>query len=132
MIHKTEKITRVREEIPTETVIAMEKLRSALRSFAVAREWQHYHSPKNLVMALSVEVAELTEIFQWLKEDNSQQVDEPTRTHIAEEIGDVMIYLTMFADKFNLDPLTCAKEKMAANAIKYPSLQEPRDPKVLP
>jgi dCTP diphosphatase len=129
--HKTEKITRVREEIPTETVTLMEKLKSALRTFAAARDWQRYHSPKNLVMALSVEAAELTEIFQWLEDDNSQQVDEPTRTHIAEEIGDVMIYLTILADKFNLDPLICARDKMEANAIKYPPLEKSKDPGVL-
>ncbi len=130
--HKTEKITRLREEIPTETVTPMEKLKTALRAFAAAREWQRYHSPKNLAMALSVEVAELTEIFQWMEGDNSWQVDEATRTHIAEEIGDVMIYLTMLADKFDLDPLSCARNKMEINTIKYPPPQQPADPSSIP
>ncbi len=97
----------------------MEKLKNALRAFADEREWQRYHTPKNLAMALSVETAELTEIFQWMEGDKSLEVDEATRSHIAEEVGDVMIYLTMLADKFGLDPLTCAREKMKLNAIKY-------------
>jgi len=98
----------------------MEKLRSALREFASARKWQPFHTPKNLCMALSVETAELTEIFQWMDGEESRAVDAPTRQHIAEEIGDVMIYLTMLADTFDLDPLSCAKQKMQLNAGKYP------------
>lgn len=98
----------------------MEKLRNALRSFADARKWQRYHTPKNLAMALSVEAAELTEIFQWMEGEESRNVDETTRKHIGEEVGDVMIYLTMLADKFDLDPLDCAKEKMKLNSLKYP------------
>ncbi len=98
----------------------MEKLKTELRTFASVREWQAFHTPKNLAMALSVETAELTEIFQWMKGEESREVNAATRQHIAEEVGDVMIYLTMLADKFDLDPLQCAKEKMKLNAIKYP------------
>jgi NTP pyrophosphatase (non-canonical NTP hydrolase) len=98
----------------------MEKLISDLRDFAKERNWLKYHSPKNLAMALSVETAELTEIFQWTETEESRKADAATRKHIAEEVGDVMIYLTMLADKFDLDPLSCAKNKMKLNAIKYP------------
>jgi len=98
----------------------MEKLISNLRVFAEERNWRQYHSPKNLAMALSVETAELTEIFQWMETGESKKVDNKTKKHIAEEVGDVMIYLTMLADKFDLDPLACAKEKMKLNAVKYP------------
>lgn len=98
----------------------MEKLRTALRLFAAERDWQRYHTPKNLAMALGVEAAELAEIFQWSDGPTSHQADEATRKHIAEEVGDVMIYLTMLADKFDLDPLTCAHDKMVLNRIKYP------------
>ncbi len=98
----------------------MEKLRTTLREFAAARKWHPFHTPKNLAMALSVETAELTEIFQWMEGEQSRDVDEATRSHIAEEVGDVMIYLTMLADKFDLNPLACAREKMKLNAIKYP------------
>ncbi|HIP82048.1 MAG TPA: nucleotide pyrophosphohydrolase [Desulfocapsa sulfexigens] len=99
----------------------MEKLRTELRTFASVREWQSFHTPKNLAMALSVETAELTEIFQWMGGEESREVDDSTRQHISEEVGDVMIYLTMLADKFDLDPLHCAKEKMKLNEKKYPS-----------
>lgn len=98
----------------------MEKLISNLRNFASERNWLQYHNPKNLAMALSVETAELLEIFQWMEAADSLEVDEATRQHIAEEVGDVMIYLTMLADKFHLDPLSCAKDKMVLNGIKYP------------
>lgn len=98
----------------------MEKLISDLRNFASERNWIRYHNPKNLAMALSVETAELLEIFQWMEAADSLDVDDAIRKHIAEEVGDVMIYLTMLADKFHLDPLSCAKEKMELNAIKYP------------
>ena len=98
----------------------MEKLRADLRTFASVREWQSFHTPKNLAMALSVETAELTEIFQWMRGDESHEVEDSIRKHIAEEVGDVMIYLTMLADKFDLDPLACAKEKMQLNGEKYP------------
>jgi len=72
-------------------------------------------------MALSVETAELTEIFQWMEGEESSDVDNTTKQHLAEEVGDIMIYLTMLADKFDLDPLTCAREKMILNAVKYPA-----------
>lgn len=98
----------------------MEKLLTDLREFASARNWQSFHTPKNLAMALSVETAELTEIFQWMEGEESRNVDADTKKHIAEEVGDIMIYLSMLADKFDLDPLNCAKEKMKQNAIKYP------------
>ena len=102
----------------------MEKLQAALRTFAEKRRWQQYHSPKNLAMALSVEVSELAEIFQWMNSEESRKVDDACKMHIAEEIGDVMIYLTMLADKFELDPLTCARKKMILNAVKYPIPKE--------
>ena len=102
----------------------MEKLQTALRQFAADRDWQQFHTPKNLCMALSVETAELTEIFQWIKGEESREVDSATRQHIAEEVGDVMIYLTMLADTFDLNPLDCAKEKMKLNAEKYPPPEE--------
>ncbi|MEN8200516.1 MAG: nucleotide pyrophosphohydrolase [Thermodesulfobacteriota bacterium] len=98
----------------------MENLRNSLRDFAAARKWQKFHTPKNLAMALSVEAAELTEIFQWMTAQESLEVDEATRQHIGEEVGDVMLYLTMLADKFDLDPLSCAKQKMELNEVKYP------------
>ena len=100
----------------------MEKLISELYRFAEDRNWEKFHSPKNLAMALSVETAELTEIFQWMGTEESRNVDATTKKHIAEEVGDVMIYLTMLADKFDLNPISCAKDKTKLNAVKYPPL----------
>ncbi len=98
----------------------MKKLQTNLTQFVKERNWQQFHSPKNLIMALSVEVAELMEIFQWMEGPESRMVDAATREHIEQEIGDVMIYLTMLASKFDLDPIKAAHKKMALNEKKYP------------
>jgi dCTP diphosphatase len=98
----------------------MKKLQKMLAQFVNERNWEQFHSPKNLVMALSVETAELVEIFQWMESSESSKVDAATRKHIEEEVGDVMIYLTMLASKFDLDPIEAAHKKMALNSKKYP------------
>jgi len=98
----------------------MKKLQSNLAQFVKDRNWEQFHSPKNLAMALSVETAELMEIFQWMESQESRTVDAATRRHIEEEVGDVMIYLTMLAGKFSLDPIEAAHKKMVLNAKKYP------------
>jgi len=98
----------------------MKKLQTKIKKFVRERNWEQFHSPKNLVMALSVEAAELVEIFQWMKGPESRIVDAATREHIEQEIGDVMIYLTMLASKFDMDPVEAAHKKMALNEKKYP------------
>ncbi len=98
----------------------MKKLQTKLEKFASKRNWEQFHSPKNLVMALSVETAELVEIFQWMEGAESRRVDAATRKHIEEEVGDVMIYLTMLASKFDINPIEAAHKKMKLNAKKYP------------
>ncbi len=98
----------------------MKKLQSQIREFAKKRRWQMYHSPKNLAMALSVETAELVEIFQWMETEESRTVDDATLKHIEQEIGDIMIYLTNLANQFNLNPITAAKKKIKLNEKKYP------------
>lgn len=99
----------------------MKKLQTKLMKFVEARNWQQFHAPKNLVMALSVEAAELVEIFQWMEGPESGTVDAATRDHIEQEIGDVMIYLTLLAGKFGIDPVEAAHKKMALNETKYPA-----------
>ena len=99
----------------------IELLKQKIREFARERDWEKYHSPKNLAMALSVEVAELIEIFQWVSEEESYQLNEGQFTALRDEIGDVLIYLTGLADKFDLDPIECAEAKIELNKIKYPS-----------
>ncbi|MEN8188957.1 MAG: nucleotide pyrophosphohydrolase [Thermodesulfobacteriota bacterium] len=99
----------------------MKKLEKKISYFVQERNWEQFHSPKNLAMALSVEVAELVEIFQWMEGPKSHQLDEKTLAHLEEEIGDIMIYLSTLAMKFGLDPLSAAHKKMVLNAKKYPA-----------
>ena len=105
---------------------AMNQLKSDLRKFTKDRNWERFHSPKNLAMALSVEVAELVEIFQWMTEKESRvfPILYHELEHLRDEIGDVQIYLTMIADKFNLCPIECAKAKIIKNEIKYPANEQ--------
>ena len=98
----------------------MDELIKMIRDFDAERDWDQFHSPKNLAMALSVEVAELVEIFQWMSESESTQLSEDKRTKLTEEIGDVMIYLANLSDKFGIDPIAVAKEKLKLNEAKYP------------
>ena len=98
----------------------MQELRKRLRAFATERDWEQFHSPKNLAMALSVEVAELMEHFQWLTQDESRNLDDGTLKAVRGEIADVMIFLTMLSDKFGIDPIAAAEEKIKINAEKYP------------
>lgn len=96
------------------------ELRDAMRDFAAAREWERFHTPKNLAAALSVEAAELLEHFQWLTEQESQQLDEARRTAVAHELADVLLYLVRLADRLDVDLLEAARRKLALNAAKYP------------
>lgn len=99
----------------------LDKLRDAVRKFAAERDWDQFHSPKNLAMALSVESAELLEIFQWLTEEESRDLPPITKAAAADEIADVLIYLLRIADKLGIDPVAAAQRKMIANAQKYPA-----------
>ena len=99
----------------------MEKLLKIVREFNSERDWEQYHSPKNLAMALLVEAAELAEIFQWLNQKESFQIAENKREAIKDEIGDVLIYLVNLADKCGIDPLKAAHDKIEKNRTKYPA-----------
>jgi NTP pyrophosphatase (non-canonical NTP hydrolase) len=96
-------------------------LRDALRAFCAARDWHRYHTPKNLVMALSVEAAELVEHFQWATPEESLDLAPERRAEVADEIADVLIYLTELADVLGIDPIAAAREKIVKNAVKYPA-----------
>lgn len=99
----------------------MNKLRSRLRTFTKERDWEKFHSPKNLAMALSVEASEIVELFQWLTEEESYNLAPEKLQKLKEEIGDVMIYLTKLSDKFGIDPIKAAREKIEINEKKYPA-----------
>lgn len=97
------------------------QLREALRQFAAERDWDQFHSPKNLAAALSVETAELLECFQWLTEEQSRQLTPAQQQQVREEMADVLNYLVRLADKLDVDLLEAAREKIAKNAVKYPA-----------
>jgi len=99
----------------------LDSLRDALRKFAAERDWDQFHSPKNLAMALSVESAELLEIFQWLTEEESRDLPPHAKAMAADEIADVLLYLVRISDKLGIDPVAAAQRKMVANAQKYPA-----------
>jgi len=96
-----------------------------LRRFAEERQWEEFHTPKNLAAALIVEAAELLEHFQWLTAEQSRELSPATRQEVAHEIADVLIYLTRLADQLGVDMLAAAAAKMALNAQKYPPLSSP-------
>ena len=99
---------------------ALQALQKALREFARERDWEQFHSPKNLATALSVEAAELLEHFQWLTDEQSRTLDDAKRTAVGEELADVLLYLLQLADKLDIDPLQAAERKLRLNAEKYP------------
>jgi len=96
-------------------------LRAAIRVFIEERDWEQFHSPKNLAMALSVEVAEVVEHFQWLTEEESKNLPPEKLAELRQEIGDVMIYLTELSEKLRIDPVEAAKAKLEINGQKYPA-----------
>lgn len=98
----------------------LDPLRDALRAFTAARDWGPFHSPKNLAMALSVEAAELLEVFQWMTEADSRNLEPAAKTAASEEIADVLLYLIVLSDALGIDPVAAAERKMVANAQKYP------------
>lgn len=99
----------------------MKELTQKLREFAAKRDWEQFHSPKNLSMALSVEVGEIVEHFQWLTEEESYQLSSSKLEKIKEEVGDVVIYLVMLAGKLGIDPIQAAKDKIEKNRKNYPA-----------
>lgn len=99
----------------------LEELRARVRAFVAERDWERFHSPKNLAMALSVEASELVELFQWLSEDESTALDDAQRRRVAEELADVLWYLVRLSDRLDIDLLEAAGQKLAANAKKYPA-----------
>jgi NTP pyrophosphatase (non-canonical NTP hydrolase) len=91
-----------------------------LRVFSEERDWDQFHSPKNLSMALSAEVAEIIEHFQWLTEEQSSNLPNDKLEEVATELADTLIYLIRLADKLNIDLLIAAQNKIEVNEKKYP------------
>ena len=95
-------------------------IRARLAAFAQERDWDQFHTPKNLAMALSVEVAELVEHYQWLPTGADAELDDAKRTGIRHELADVLMYLVRLADKSGVDLHAAVLEKMVLNVEKYP------------
>ncbi len=91
-----------------------------LRQFAQVRDWDQFHSPKNLSMALAGEAGELLERFQWLTEEQSKSLSLEQQQAVEEEMADVFLYLLRLADKLNVDLMEVANNKLAKNELKYP------------
>ena len=98
----------------------LDRLRDALRAFAAERDWERFHAPKNLAMALSVEAAELLEVFQWMPDADSRNLEPAAREAASQEIADVLLYLIQLSDALGVDPIAAAERKIVANAEKYP------------
>ena len=98
----------------------LDKLRDQLREFAAARDWEQFHSPKNLAMALSGEAGELVAIFQWLTEEQSRNLPPEKLAAVDEEIADVLLFLVRLGDQLGIDPVAAAERKLVTNARKYP------------
>jgi|ERR1700722_10076308 len=99
---------------------AIIRLRQTLRLFAADRDWDQFHSPKNLAIALSVEAGELLEHFQWLTAEQSEKLSESDLAKVRLEMADVFLYLVSLSDKLGVDLATAAFEKIELNAKKYP------------
>jgi len=106
---------------PTQTFTNLQELALYLRQFAQERDWEQFHSPKNLAAALSVEAAELLEHFQWKTEEQSDNLTGVEQQEVAYEMADILMYLTRMADCMGIDLLEAAAGKVALNQIKYPA-----------
>lgn len=100
--------------------MSLDKLRASIREFSKERDWEQFHNPKNLAIALSVEASELLEVFQWLTPEQSANLKADARAAVKDEIGDVMICLVNLADRLNVDLLASAEEKLEKVKAKYP------------
>lgn len=99
----------------------LDKLMLQLRQFAADRDWDQFHSPKNLSMALIAEAAELVEHFQWLTEEQSASLSAPKLKEVEEELADIFIYLVRSADKLGINLIEAAQQKIQKNEQKYPA-----------
>ena len=104
-------------------MIDNEKLAVVLRAFAAERDWDQFHTPKNLATSISVEAAELLELFQWSRGQKGwdEVTDVSIRAKIEDELADILLYVIRFADKAGMDLEAAAERKIASNGQKYPA-----------
>ncbi len=99
---------------------SLDELSIKLRDFARERDWEQFHSPKNLAMALAGETGELLEHFQWLTEQQSHSLDRDKKSAVAMELADIQIYLLRIAERLDIDLLAAAYQKMHINEARFP------------
>ena len=99
----------------------LNRLREIVRKFVDERDWDQFHTPKNLASALTVEAAELLEHFQWLQHGRIDELGEARLAHVRHEMADVLVYLVRLADKLEVDLFAAVQEKMVLNREKYPA-----------
>jgi NTP pyrophosphatase (non-canonical NTP hydrolase) len=99
------------------------QLRAIVRQFVDERDWDQFHSPKNLASALTVEAAELLEHFQWLQSGSAEELGAAKLLEVRHEMADVLVYLVRLADKLDVDLFAAVQEKMVLNRAKYPAEQ---------
>lgn len=104
-------------------IIDVDKIKILLREFATVRDWDQFHHPKNLAMALACEAGEVLEIFQWMSEQDSMKAhcDNAVKNKASEELADVMLYLIRLADLMSINLATALENKISINNIKYPA-----------
>ena len=105
---------------PMQSADSLEQLRLKLAQFSSERDWDQFHSPKNLAMALVVEAGELVEHFQWLSPDESVNLVAADKCEVAMEMADVLMFLVRLADKLDVDLIEVADQKLERNHLKYP------------
>ena len=100
---------------------SLDQIRDQLRAFVAERDWDQFHNPKNLAMAMVVEAGELLEHFQWLTPEQADALDAETRAEVELEVADVLLFLLRLCDRLDIDPLQAAQRKLVLNARKYPA-----------
>src|SRR5664279_4427076 len=100
-----------------------DRIKNKVRQFVVERDWDQFHSPKNLSMALIVEAAEMVEHFQWLTEEQSSNLSPEKLAEVEQELADIQVYLISLAEKLKLDLIAAVEKKLVLNAQKYPADQ---------
>ncbi|MEN8761895.1 MAG: nucleotide pyrophosphohydrolase [Thiogranum sp.] len=111
----------MRPMVEKHAIDGLEQLRLRLAAFAEERDWQQFHSPKNLAMALIAETAELVEHFQWITQEQSRNPNPEKRSAISLELADILIYLVRIADQLDVDLIAAATDKIEINENRYPT-----------
>jgi dCTP diphosphatase len=104
-----------------DTPPTLDQIREQLRAFVAERDWDQFHNPKNLAMAMVVEAGELLEHFQWLTAEQAESLGAEARAEVELEIADVLLFLLRLCDRLGIDPLQAAQRKLVLNAQKYPA-----------